>query len=273
MRILFGNWKYLFANFWYVLPFAIVPSIFFALTLDYGAATGFAAAFIGGNPRADFLQLFRVWSIFRVDNILGVIYSLFALISVVVFATFILVFVEKHMRIGKRTLGGVGTQFGRTWLPVLCMSLLFLAIYELWAVVLSAVMFAISAIKVTAIVYVGFIFVFLLLSFVLLYLIAIFFLWLPCVQITGFKPYNAFVYSYRLVLSVRWKLIASLAISFTAMFTVLCCCALLPEYIFRVVAFILFLLIFPAFCVRMLTVYYETDRLDREDVIRSYREM
>ncbi|MDE5897544.1 MAG: hypothetical protein K2H43_07005, partial [Clostridia bacterium] len=62
MRIVFGSWKYLFKNLWYVLPFAIVPAIFLALSLDYTAISSLVRSFFTGNPRAGFLDYFRAWS-------------------------------------------------------------------------------------------------------------------------------------------------------------------------------------------------------------------
>ena len=35
MRTVFGSWKYIFKNLWFVLPFSVVPAVFMALSLDY----------------------------------------------------------------------------------------------------------------------------------------------------------------------------------------------------------------------------------------------
>ena len=56
MRVMFGSWKYLFKNLWYVLPFAIVPAVFLTLSLDYTAITRMVGAVRSGHPRAGFLD-------------------------------------------------------------------------------------------------------------------------------------------------------------------------------------------------------------------------
>lgn len=273
MRIMFGNWKYMFKNLWYVLPVSVVPAVFIALSLDYTAIGVFSRDFFTGSPRMDFVDLFRVWSLIRIDSALGAVYSALAVVCLVFFAALLMSIAEKHMRIGKRTLDGVGTQFARMILPTACITLLYVALYEVWAVVLSAMLFAVSAVKATALVYLFGVLVFLLVGFVFLYLVAVFFLWLPCMQITGFRPYDAFLYAYRLMAGVRWKIVFTIALSFGAGMALFAGVSFLPELVFRLVAFAVCLFLFPAFCLKMETVYFETDKIDREDMIRSYREL
>ena len=123
MRVVFGNWKYLFKNLWYVLPCGIVPAVFLALCVHYTATAEYVRSFFTGSPRADFVQLFRVWSIVRIDSVLGGIYAVFAFFCVGFFAALLVSLVEKHMRIGKRTLNGAGkpssASFGRWFSPPL----------------------------------------------------------------------------------------------------------------------------------------------------------
>jgi len=273
MRVVFGNWKYLFKNLWYILPCGIVPAIFLALSFDYTATKGYVRALFAGNPRADFAVLFRVFSPIRIDSVLGGLYSVFAFVCVAFFAALIIALAEKHMRIGKRTLSGAGCQLKTILLPVFCIMLLYAALGELWALVLSALVFAISSIASRAIVYLLSIIAFLGIVFLFLYLTEVFFLWLPCIQATGFRPYDAFLYSYRLGMKVRWKLILSFAISFAVLFVVMCGASFLPEYAFRILAFLVCLFLYMGFFIRMETVYFHADKLDREDLLRSYREL
>ena len=112
MRIMFGNWKYIVKNIWFVLPFAIVPGIFLALSLDLDAVTAFVHAFFAGNPRIGFVETFRTLSFIRIDSWLGAVFSICAFLSIVFFMTVMLSLVEKHMRIGKRTFSGAFSQIG-----------------------------------------------------------------------------------------------------------------------------------------------------------------
>lgn len=273
MRIMLGNWKYIFKNLWYVLPHAIVPAVFLALSLDYTAIAAFMKSFFAGDPTVEFVEMFRVLSIVRVNSVLGGVYSVLAVASIIFFAALLLTFVEKHLRIGKRTLNGILGQFGNMLLPTALITLLFTALYELWAVVLSAVFVAVSSISSAAAVYVLETIAFLLSGFVLIFLVGAFYLWLPCMQITGFRPYDALIYSYRLASTVRRQLVLALAISLLVANAILAGVALLPFYVFLPVAFVVYLFLFLSFVVKMETAYFATDKLDREDLIRSYREL
>ena len=270
---IFGNWKYIGKNLWYVLPFAIVPAVFLSLSLDHTAISDFMHAFFTGEPRADFLHYLRVWSFLRIDSWVGAIYSVLAIACCVIFMSLMLAFVEKHMRIGKRTISGVFSQLGNLALSTLAVTLVYFALYEAWAVVLSALLFVVAEIRVTALVYVLLCLFLAIGVYVLLYVATFFYLWLPCRQITGFGVYDAFLYSYRLVLSVRHKLILSWLISFGVLLVAVGGLSFLPAYAFHPVATLFFAALFMGFGVRMETVYFMTDKLDREDILKSYREL
>ncbi len=268
MHTVFGGWKYIFKNIWFLLPFAVVPAVFMALSLDYACIGAVWSDFFAGDPRADFSELFHAWSFLRVDSWLGFLYSLFAIVSVVIFMALLLAFVEKHMRLGKRTLSGIWSQFLSNLPSVIFTVFMYLALYEVWAVVLSALMFAVSEISATATVYIADVLFILVFAFVLIYLATILYLWLPCRQMTGFRFFEALIYSYRLMVGVRGKLLLSFAISEAVIFLVLCACSFLPAPAFFLAGFLVFLLAFLSFCVRMESIYFETDKLDREDLRR-----
>lgn len=273
MRTVFGNWKYILNNLWYVLPFAIVPGIFLALSIDFSASSALMRDFFSGDPRVDFVQCLRAWSIIRFDSVLGAVYSACAFVTCAIFLALLLVFVEKHLRIGKRTLSGLMAQFlvvlPSAFLIMTCYTLFF----EIWAVVLSAILYVISALPTTAFVYVLYILAVGAFMYVLMYLVTISYLYLPCKQMTGFRGYDAFVFSYRLMSKVRGRLILSMLLSFAVLVAATCGLAFVPVYVFRPVFAVLFMFLFLSFGVRMETVYFDADKLDREDVLKSYREL
>ncbi len=271
MRIAFGHWKYIVRNLWLVLPFAVIPAVFLALSLDYTSVGATVRTFFTETPREGFVEYFRTWSLIRTDSALGGIYSFLAFVAITLCGVPMLVFVEKHMRIGKRTLSGVINGSMSLFASFLAIVFVYLVLYEVWAVILSALLFVVAQIPVTALTYVFYILVFLLLTFALFYVATVFYLWLPCRQATGFGPYNAFLYSYRLMTGVRWKLILGYCVSFFACMICTAASSLLPEAVFRVLAILLYAALFLSFLIRMETVYFETDKLDREDVLRSYR--
>ncbi len=272
MRIVFGSLKYLFKNIWYILPYAILPAVFFTLLLDYSAISDLVGAFFSGTPNSDFLLNFRAMSLLRID-LLGGIYTVCAFVCFVVFETLMLSVVEKHMRLGKRTMSGAFTQFGNLLLSVIGFTLVYFILYEAWVVALSAVFFALSSIGNMVVVCILNVLVFAVFSLALIYLITISYLWLPCKQMTGFGNYDAFLYSYRLVSSIRGKLIVSFMIFFATIAAAITGMSYLSELAFRGVMFVLFVFAFLNFGIRMEAVYFTADKLDREDLIRSYREL
>ncbi len=274
MDVVFGNWKYIFKNLWYVLPFAIVPAVLLAVSIDYEAIRFVTHAFFtGGLHDMEFVYLFRAFSILRIDHVWSALISAVTLIVSCVLFTLMLIFVEKHMRIGKRTLSGLKRQFTWLILPVFCMGLFYLALYEVFAVVVSAVLFAVCRLPSTAFLYLLFLAVIAVFAFLLLYVVALLYLFLPCKQVTGFKTYDAFFYSYRLMTGVRGKLLLSLFISIAGSFVILTASSLLPMSAFVIIAFVVCAFYFMSFGVRMETVYFKTDKLDREDQLKSYREL
>lgn len=271
MRVMFGNWKYLFKNFWYVLPSAILPAVFLALSLDFSAISRLAADYFGGELAADFILFFRVFSLIRIDGVLGALYSLLAVAVIVFSAAFLITAVEKHMRIGKRTPGGTGRQSLSILPSVLAMSLLFLVLYEIWAIVLSAVLFAVCSVGSVTVVRVFFPVLLVVTGFCFVYIVAAFFLWLPCIQITGFRPYDALLYAYRLAATIRWRLISALSLAFAAAILLVTGLSFVPYYVFLPVMFIVYLFVFPAFCIHMETAYFYADKIEREDIVHRHR--
>lgn len=268
MRTVFGSWKYLFKNILFLLPFSLVPAVFLSLSLDYNCAHAVWYGFFKGNPRAEFLEYLHTWSFLRIDDWLGAVYSLLAIVTAVFAFSVLLCFVEKHMRLGKRTLSGLWQQTKNILPSVAAYVIMMVVFYEIWAIVLSAVLFAIASISATPAVYVLSLIAMLAFGFVLIYLTTILYLWLPCKQMTGFRFFEAFLYSYRLMVGVRGKLLLSFAVSVVGMFLILVLCSLLPYAAYHIIAVILFFFLFLNFGIRMEALYFETDKLDREDILR-----
>ena len=273
MRVVFEQWKYILKNLWFVLPFGIVPAFFLALCVDFNAIRIVATSLFGGSLDLTFTQIFRAWSIINIGTPLGIISSVLGAIVIVFGSSLLLSFVEKHMRIGKRTLSGVFSQIGNHITAFIIFTLTLLFIFEVWAIALSAVLTAICTIPSKVVARIFFVLISLVFVAALIYLITVIYLWLPCKLHTGFRTYDALLYSYRLVIGVRWRLILSLVISYVPCFFILFASSFGPEILSRILSVVLFTFAYLSFCVRMETLYFETDKLDREDLLRSYREL
>lgn len=273
LSIIYEHWKYIVKHIWFVLPFALIPSLFLALTIDYAGIAEFFGGLFTGKPVTDFSDIYSVWSLIDFDSALKIIYGVCAILTTIVAVELLLAFVEKHMRIGKRTLSGLWEQFFGHVLPVLFTILLAFAAYEIWALVLSAMLYAVAAIEsAVAVALLSFLVIMIFLA-VMVYVISIFYLWLPCMLMTGFGPYHALLYSYQLVVGVREKLILSILMSFVPALLLFLGISFLPTFVATIFGFIFIVVLFLSFCVRMETFYFETDKLDREDLLRSYLEL
>ena len=137
MRTVFESWKYLFKNILFLLPFSLVPAVFLSLSLDYNCIHTVWYGFFTGEPRAEFLEYLHAWSFLRIDDWLGALYSLIAIVATICAFSVLLCFVEKHMRLGKRTLSGLWQQTKNILPSVAVYTLLMVVFYEIWAIVLS----------------------------------------------------------------------------------------------------------------------------------------
>lgn len=272
MSVMFSSVKYIFKNFWYVLLCAVLPAIFLALSLDYRSIHDYVVAFFTGNPRVGFLDFFCIWSLFHFHSSLSIIYGVCMFVCVVISASFLFVIVEKHMRLGRRTPNGVLAGFKNAFLPVLGVAAIYLVVYEVFVIVLASLLFAVSAIPNTIAVYILTVIVYLALFFALFYVTAAFYLWLPCKLMTGFSVYDTFRYSYRLAAGERTKLVLAFMLFTVITVAVGALVSLLPSYAHYIVTSVLYAFLFLDFCIRMETAYFKADKLDREDIVHSYKE-
>lgn len=275
MRLYFEPWKYIFKNLWFVLPFAVVPALFMGFSYDYHAISAVVASLATGGEGMDFATFWNCMSFLRFDTPIGITASVLAFLVIAVFMTMLLALIEKHLRIGKRSFHGAWRSFCDHFSFVFCFTLLFLVIYEGWALLASSLLYATACFCGTAISFsILSILLLLILLFGLISLVNCFYLWYPCRQLTGFPLFEAFSASYQLLSNVWWKLFFSLYCNLiVSFFVVALASAFLPEAVFRILAIFLSAALFLDFGVRMETTYFSVDHLDREDIIKSYREL
>lgn len=180
-------------------------------------------------------------------------------------------FLEKHMRIGKRTFNGVFGKLNENLLSTCGICLLMAGVYEVWSLVTAALLALIAMIGNVAAVYVLSSALYLAMNVLLLFVLSFFYLWLPTLQITGLRPFEALKYSYELLEPVRAKTVFAQSVS------LLCSQALLSvvavfvpgRVVSIVVAAALYAILMLLFCVRMSVVYFDRSETERAD-LKSY---
>lgn len=263
--------KYIVKNFLYLFPFVILPSVFLSFTLDKPMIKQIMTGHFSGNPKASFPEFFRAISILNLRSLPAVIFGLAGVVLTVFCCAVLFAFLEKHMRIGKRTFNGVFGKLNENLLSTCGICLLMAGVYEVWSLVTAALLALIAMIGNVAAVYVLSSALYLAMNVLLLFVLSFFYLWLPTLQITGLRPFEALKYSYELLEPVRAKTVFAQSVS------LLCSQALLSvvavfvpgRVVSIVVAAALYAILMLLFCVRMSVVYFDRSETERAD-LKSY---
>lgn len=191
MNYTIASIKYILKNFWYILPFSILPALFLSLSIDKFAIQKVLTDYFTGKPGGSFPIIFRAISIFNFRDVGAFFAGLAGIVLMVVCVSLMLALIEKHMRIGKRTYNGIFSKLNDNLLSTCGICLFYVLIYEVWAVLISALLFLAYLVENVVAVYILSVIIFFSMHFVLLYVVSLFYLWLPCLQITGFRAFEA----------------------------------------------------------------------------------
>ena len=264
--------KYITKNFLYVILFAAVPAVFFALATNEEAIRAVLNNLLSGKPQSDFWTIFHTVSIFNFSSKKEVISGLIGILVLILCIAMLTAFLEKHMRIGKRTLNGLFSKVNDNIISTAGLVFLFLVIYEVWAIILSALWFLVTGISSKIIAYILLACVYLVMHFVLLYAMSLFYLWMPCVQITGFNAFDALTYSYHLLAPIQVKIVFGQLGILLACEGLIAATVLLVQGSFAglVVASVLYTVIILIYVIRMLVVYFDCAQLERADLKKYY---
>ena len=274
MKYTVQSGKYIFKNFLYIFPFAIIPAFCFCLSTDDAAIHDIYKTLLALNPNGiHFDCLFRAISMLNFGSWSSSIAGTLGIVLIVICVSMMMALIEKHMRIGKRTYTGVFSKLNDNFISTCGYALLVLAIYELWTLITSALVFALSRIPIVALAYSLMGIVFLGMHLLLIYAIGIIYLWLPCMQITGFRAIEALYYSYNLIRKAQWKML--LGQLFCLLFTeaiVAAVAIFAPDtLLFHLIGTGLYSIIIMIYCVRMFIAYFDRENLERADLHKYYR--
>ena len=266
--------KYVFKNFIYLFPFAILPALFLAISTDEKLITSVIMNFVGGSiGEWTFIELFRAISVISFGSTLSIVFGFIGIVSLVPCVALLMALLEKHMRIGKQTFNGLWGKLNDNFISTAGVVLLVIGIYELWALLLSAFLFFLSRITIAVVAYTFVVLVFIAFHVLLMLMIGAIYLWLPCMQITGFRAVEALTYSYQLMSPIKAKIVMMQLAILTFTEALICVCAVfLPmAIVFKSIATILYASILMIFCVRMQIAYFDRDQIERADLAKYYQ--
>ncbi|MBQ8229863.1 MAG: hypothetical protein IJZ32_04125 [Clostridia bacterium] len=274
MKYTLQSGKYIFKNFPYVFAFALLPAVFLSISTDKGALTAVLGAFFQGRLSSwTFTELFRAISVLNFGSWQSIVFGLIGILVAVPCVALMTALLEKHFRIGKRTFNGLWSKLNDNFISTCGFAVLLVLIYEIWALIAAAILFFISRLGIELLAYILTVAFLLGLHFVLLYIVGTVYLWLPCMQITGFRALEALHYSYQLILPVRWRILGGQAFFLLLAEALICVCAwyIQTSLVFMLITTALYAFLIMLFCVRMEVAYFDRDHIQRADLTYYYQ--
>ena len=272
MKYIGGALKYVFKNFIFIFPFALLPSYFFAAALDLESLELIVRKLLAADSDVAFIAVFNSFSLINGPRwVFGVIsFACMAVCMPMLFA-----FIERNMRIGARSFKGVVRRINYYFLTTLVMLIIALAIYELWALVASGLIYAsvilfggVACLVVAIVIALG---MFALLAYIFTRL----WLWLPCLHITGYHFMDALVFSSQTIGSNKKRLYVAILLPYLAgMALILAAVGVCGMYEIIVPVFVLieliYILLFLYFCALMYTAYFDASGEERADLKKRF---
>ena len=261
--------KYIAKNFFYIFPLAILPALLLSLSTDEGAISKVLIESLTGNIAAwSFFELFHAISILSFGNWQSIVFGILGIIAIVPCVALLMAFLEKHFRIGKKTFNGLWSKLNDNFISTCGYALLFVAVYELWALLTAAVVYVMSILPIVWLAHVCSVFFYVAMHVLLLYLVGLIYFWLPCMQITGFRAVEALQYSHQLITPVKWRILGGqLLFLLCAEALIAICAVFVPgKAVFIVLTTALYAVLLMLYFVRMQIAYFDRDQIERADL-------
>lgn len=274
MKYTVQSGKYVAKNFIFLFPFAILPAILLSFSTDEKAIIQvFEAIFQGNISDWTFFMLFQAISALNFGSWQSLVFGILGVVLIVPCVAMMMALVEKHFRIGKRTFNGIWSKLNDNLLPTCVYALFLLVFYEVWALLLAALLFFMSRISMHVLAFSLCGGVFFVMHMFLLYVIGSFYLWLPCMQITGFRALEALQYSNQLMSNVKWQILFAQILVLLVSESLICLCAVFVQnaVVFTALTMLLYLFMIMLYCVRMQIAYFELDHIQRADLAQYYQ--
>ncbi len=269
MKYTVQSCKYITKNFFYIFPLALLPALFLTFSTDEEALVCLVETIFSGKlSDLHFAHIFRAISVLNFASAQSLIFGVLGIAGMIVFVALIMAFLEKHMRIGKRTFNGLLYKLNDNFMSTCGYAFLFLAIYEIWTLLTASLLYFVTRISVAVLAYIFAIIVYLGMHVLLIHTISGIYLWLPCMQFTGFRALEALHYSYQLVAPVKRGILAGQLTCFLLAETLICICVMFTAnpVMFTVWTTIVYAVLLMIYCVRMQIAYFDRDKIERADL-------
>lgn len=262
----------MFKNFIFIFPFALIPSYFFAMGLDLYSLETIVGNMLATDADVPFSVVFNSFSLISGGRWL---FGVLSFAAMALFMPMLLAFIEKHMRIGSRSFKGIFKRINYNFLSTFVMLVIALAIYELWALVASGLIYAAIILLGGAARLVAGIVIALGMFLLLAYIFTQIWLWLPCLQITGYNYMDALIFSSQAIGSNKKRLYLAIMIPYIiGMALILAVVGVCSMYDVLVPVFVLieliYILLFLYFNVLMYAAYFDAAGEERADLKKRF---
>lgn len=242
------------------------------MSADVDNLASLAESALAASADFDFSQVFTFLSPF---NGKGWPFALLFLVMCAVFIPMLLGLIEKHMRIGSRSFKGIAGRFNTNFLPTLVVLLLFVAAYELWALLAAGLLYAVTLLLDGVVCFVVAVAVLIGANALLAWLSSGFLLWLPCMQITGYGYMDSLSFTGQISARHRgklfWAVYIPMLVGVVLQFAVVAASPLealrIPTYVFLE---LIYLFLFLYYCILMYVAYFDAAGEERMDLVKKY---
>lgn len=194
-----------------LLPAIIAACALIPLVMDFTVYDAIAESFRYGLLTPDFYTWFRMFFIFNLSGVHQAIISVLAYVGFTLLLGYVHSIVDKHIRFGMKSFKSILNGINGTAISCAGGTLLFFVCHAIVCSVMAAIMSTFCLIQTPYAFIVGAILCFGI-SIVSLFVMEIFFLWFPCLEITGFRAYEALNYSYSLCHKSMGNIFVSIAL-------------------------------------------------------------
>jgi hypothetical protein len=237
-----------------------------ALLIDTNAYNTILGSVSEGKISGSFTEWFYFFILFNPSNVFTIIAGLAAYIVLILNLAFVQSLVDNHVRFGSRSIRSIASSFNINVVNSLIFAIFALFIHYLNGVIMAAIMKTCEVIPIAYSYIIGIVLCVLLIVFIF-FVCSLFLLWLPCVEITGFKKYEALTYSYALARQRVWKIFAAFSIPVIVIvgISVAVCMTCIAAVSYIVVPLLIGLL-FIYTSILCYMVYVDAEGIEREDL-------
>jgi hypothetical protein len=249
-----------------LLPCYLIAAFAFGLLINPAAYSTIALSVGDGTISGSFTAWMTFFILFNPQNVLTTLSGVVAYVILIVDLALIHSLVDKHIRFGTKNLRSVAGGFNINIVNGIIFTLFAIIAQLIVAAVISAIMKTCELIPVSYSYIAGIVICSALLIFIL-FVAGLFLLWLPCVDVTGFKKFDALNYSYALARPRAKSIFCAFAIPAIIIFIACVAVGLLcMNLVIYLVVPVLLGLFFTYVAILSYIIYADEEGISREDL-------